>query len=551
MLRADDADAFPSVVAAALPADSSSLRRVSLEDGSKRGHLRARLIGLDLTAGFLTWLVVLASPGRGVWPDEVQAVGAALVLSIVVVAALGLQKLYLARVCSVRSFEMAGLARAAAVSAFAAWGLDQIWSLHLSPLGAFIAAVSLTLLLSLFRSWYGVWLRRCRAQGRFCRMVCILGTDGESEALVEMFSGQPDLGYRIVAVLGSDVPPGATLAGIPVVEAGTDLVSAVVAAGATGVVVATDGVPRLGLEQAVRQLVAAGIHVQLSSGLSRVGYQRMRLSPLSHQVLFYVERPTMIPAQLLLKRLIDMAFSAAALVVALPVMGAAAVAIKLDDGGPVLYRQERVGRHGRIFQVLKLRTMTVDAGDRLHELMEQNERNGPLFKMASDPRVTRVGRVLRESCIDELPQIFNVLRGEMSLVGPRPALPSEVERFDPELRERLVVAPGVTGLWQVEASESPSFHAYRRLDLLYVDNWSVRMDMMILGATFGLVIQRLFDLVAGARHRRPEDAQVIDLSRGDSGARCWPEDTDDDDYNGPVAPAGFRPQDGPQVVGGS
>jgi lipopolysaccharide/colanic/teichoic acid biosynthesis glycosyltransferase len=188
-----------------------------------------------------------------------------------------------------------------------------------------------------------------------------------------------------------------------------------------------------------------------------------------------------------------------ALLFSAPVLVAAAVAIKLDDGGPIFYRQERIGRDGRPFEVVKLRTMIPDASAQLAGLIELNERKGPLFKLSYDPRVTRVGRILRATSIDELPQFFNVMQGEMSLVGPRPALPAEVAQFDVELLERALVSPGITGLWQVEARDSPSFDAYRRLDLFYVDNWSIMMDLSILTATFWVVIGRAVRTLRGSR----------------------------------------------------
>src|SRR4029079_17479748 len=148
------------------------------------------------------------------------------------------------------------------------------------------------------------------------------------------------------------------------------------------------------------------------------------------------------------------------------------IAIKVGSPGPVVFRQTRVGRNGKPFQVLKLRSMVVGAAARLAELLEANEADGPLFKMKHDPRITRVGRFLRTSSIDEIPQLWNVLRGEMSLVGPRPALPHETEASDPLLSQRLRVKPGITGMWQVNGRSESSFEDYTRLDLYYVDNWS-------------------------------------------------------------------------------
>jgi lipopolysaccharide/colanic/teichoic acid biosynthesis glycosyltransferase len=170
----------------------------------------------------------------------------------------------------------------------------------------------------------------------------------------------------------------------------------------------------------------------------------------------------------------------------------------------VLFRQTRIGRDGKHFNVLKLRTMALDAEEHLTELIDLNERDGPLFKMTDDPRVTRVGRVIRDLNIDELPQLWNVLRGDMSLVGPRPALPSEFAAFDSRLRARANVLPGITGLWQVEARDNPSFEAYARLDLFYVENWSPMLDLTILISTLeselGRIARRL--VKRDATHRR-------------------------------------------------
>jgi lipopolysaccharide/colanic/teichoic acid biosynthesis glycosyltransferase len=153
-----------------------------------------------------------------------------------------------------------------------------------------------------------------------------------------------------------------------------------------------------------------------------------------------------------------------------------------------LFRQRRVGLHGEVFELRKLRTMGVDAESRLEEVRAGNERSGPLFKLRRDPRVTPVGRVLRATSIDELPQLVDVLAGRLSLVGPRPALPSEVAEFDPALLGRHDVLPGITGLWQVEARHNPSFDAYRHLDLYYVENWNLQLDLLILLATVKTVI---------------------------------------------------------------
>jgi lipopolysaccharide/colanic/teichoic acid biosynthesis glycosyltransferase len=232
--------------------------------------------------------------------------------------------------------------------------------------------------------------------------------------------------------------------------------------------------------------------VHLSTGLKGIAYKRLRAAPLAHEPLFYLEPVSLSRWQLVVKRGLDIAVASVSLLFAAPVLALAAIAIKLDDRGPVFFRQRRVGRAGLIFEVLKLRTMVPDAEQRLGEVTADNQRrDGPLFKVTDDPRRTRVGRVLEATSLDELPQLINVLLGSMSLVGPRPALPDEVAKFDDELLERHSVRPGITGLWQVEARDNPSFEAYRRLDLFYVENWSVTLDLAVLFETFQAVIARL------------------------------------------------------------
>jgi exopolysaccharide biosynthesis polyprenyl glycosylphosphotransferase len=189
-----------------------------------------------------------------------------------------------------------------------------------------------------------------------------------------------------------------------------------------------------------------------------------------------------------LKRATDLAFTCAGLVAIWPILLAIALAVKLDSPGPILYRQQRVGKDGRLFQMLKFRSMHRDADQRRTELSAANEATGPLFKMRNDPRVTRTGRFLRRTSLDELPQLVNVLRGEMSLVGPRPPLPSEVESYEEWQLGRLRAVPGMTGLWQVSGRSEVSFHDMVRLDLHYIRNWSLSLDLEILWRTLPAVL---------------------------------------------------------------
>jgi exopolysaccharide biosynthesis polyprenyl glycosylphosphotransferase len=189
-----------------------------------------------------------------------------------------------------------------------------------------------------------------------------------------------------------------------------------------------------------------------------------------------------------LKRMLDIAVSSVALVLLSPVLVAIAIAVRADSLGPIFYASDRIGKKGRVFRCMKFRTMVPDAERRRTEILHMNERDTVLFKITNDPRITRMGRFLRKYSLDELPQLFNVLRGDMSLVGPRPPIASEVKRYELNHLRRLDVLPGITGLWQVQARQDPSFDSYISLDTAYIENWSLWLDAKILVRTVGVVI---------------------------------------------------------------
>jgi exopolysaccharide biosynthesis polyprenyl glycosylphosphotransferase len=194
------------------------------------------------------------------------------------------------------------------------------------------------------------------------------------------------------------------------------------------------------------------------------------------------------PSQMVLKRVFDIAASSVALALLSPLLLGVALAIKLTSPGPVFFKQERVGRHGRLFNMIKFRSMVANAEALQAQLLAQNEQSGPVFKIARDPRITAVGRVLRKLSLDELPQLLNVLRGEMSLVGPRPPLPSEVARYEPWQRRRLSVAPGITCVWQVSGRNQISFEQWMYLDMQYIDHWSLGKDVWLILKTIPAVL---------------------------------------------------------------
>jgi exopolysaccharide biosynthesis polyprenyl glycosylphosphotransferase len=227
----------------------------------------------------------------------------------------------------------------------------------------------------------------------------------------------------------------------------------------------------------------------VAPALLDVAGPRTTIRPTAGLTLLHVDHPQLSGPPQILKDLVDRCVAAVTLLLLSPLMLAVAVAIRLSDHGPALFTQTRVGKGGETFRIYKFRTMVVDAEQRLAGLREMNELDGVLFKMRRDPRITPIGARLRKWSLDELPQLFNVLLGEMSLVGPRPPLPDETARYADHVRRRLVVKPGLTGLWQVSGRSDLSWDESVRLDLRYVENWSFALDLQILWKTIVVILR--------------------------------------------------------------
>jgi exopolysaccharide biosynthesis polyprenyl glycosylphosphotransferase len=453
-----------------------------------RPGLKLVLIAFDALALLVGWLGSFALLGvRGAVVPMVALLFAVLgaTIGFFMIAANGL---WLARTCAIRSIEIRLLARASLISATAMIVLYEIADLEVSTRATLIGAAASFVLLVNTRSVFRWSLGRARRNGRFARPLLLVGWNNEAAELMSLLVEDRESGFHVVGVVSNERLPDTV--GVPWVASYTDVDRAIHETGATGALVVASALRRDELNEITRRLLRARAHVHLSSGLRGVAHDRLRLYPVAYEPLIYVEGVEFSRVQAMIKRSVDLVGASVTAVAALPVLALAALAIKLDDGGPLLFKQHRVGKDGRCFTLYKLRTMVPAAEEQMVSLREFNGRAGPLFKMPCDPRVTRVGRVLRATSIDELPQLFNVMSGTMSLVGPRPALPREVETFDEQLRGRARVLPGITGLWQVEARDDPSFARYRRLDMFYVDNWSVGLDFSIIVATFGVVCGR-------------------------------------------------------------
>jgi exopolysaccharide biosynthesis polyprenyl glycosylphosphotransferase len=280
------------------------------------------------------------------------------------------------------------------------------------------------------------------------------------------------------------------LAGVPVYGGLDDITAAVKAFGADTVAVTAcpemDGVRLRGLAW---ELEKTGTDLCVSPALLDVAGPRTTIRPTAGLTLLHVDHPQLAGFRLVLKGLFDRCAAGAALVMLAPLMTTLAAAVWLHDRGPALFTQVRVGKDGHAFRIYKFRTMVVDAEQRRVQLQASNDSDGVLFKLRRDPRVTPLGARLRRWSIDELPQLFNVFLGHMSLVGPRPALPDEADKYAEHVRRRLVVKPGLTGLWQVSGRSDLSWEESVRLDLRYVENWSFALDLQIMWKTISVLVR--------------------------------------------------------------
>jgi len=374
------------------------------------------------------------------------------------------------------------------------WGLVAIASYMVQfELSRFVLAAAFlsgTALLLLGRwSARKVLHRARRRSSEWSHRVLVVGGREEVDTLVAELEREPYAGLKVVGACmpagddqtGSSVPVVGSLTSVPdaVARLGVDTVAVTASRGLTSGVL-----KRLGWD-----LEGAGVDLVVAPALTDIAGPRVHVRPVSGLQLLYVEQPEFTGPTWAMKEAFDRTAAAVALAVLSPLLALIAVAVRFSSPGPVIFRQVRVGRDGKTFTVYKFRTMVVDAEKHLEALWELSEGNGVLFKLKDDPRVTGVGRLLRRLSLDELPQLWNVLVGNMSLVGPRPALPTEAERYGRSTARRLLVKPGITGLWQVSGRSDLSWEDSVRLDLYYVENWSFAGDIQILWKTVSAVVR--------------------------------------------------------------
>jgi exopolysaccharide biosynthesis polyprenyl glycosylphosphotransferase len=472
------------------PAGRDGARRIRAKSWEIR-YVR-RLLAADVVVGFGAGMIAFqARFGSAVTEYNWTYLILSAMLPFALIAALAANRAYERRFLFVGTEEYqrmlrAGLALTAAV-ALISYALD----IRLSR-GYLVVALPLATTASIAtRFAMRRLLHRARAGGQFLRRVVAVG---HPQAVADLTQQLRRERFHGLDVVGGCLPPGVCdgLAGVdlPVVGSFDAIDEAVAATGAdTVIVLSCPELDGLALRRLAWQLEGDDVDLILASALIDVAGERTTIRPVDGLPLLHVDHPRLAGAGRVVKAVFDWLGAAVLICCFLPLLVLVAVAVKLDSPGPVIFRQVRVGKGGREFAMFKFRSMRHNADAYLAQLRARNDSDGVLFKMRDDPRVTRVGRWLRRYSVDELPQLFNVLRGQMSLVGPRPPLPSEVAVYPDDLRRRLAVKPGMTGLWQVSGRSDLPWEEAVRLDLRYVENWTLTMDLAILLRTVSAVLR--------------------------------------------------------------
>lgn len=359
--------------------------------------------------------------------------------------------------------------------------------------GYLLIALPAGLVLLLVARWsWRQWLNRKRAAGGYLHRALLMGERVKSEHVAQQMKRDGGSGIHIIgAVTEYGTTSRQLCPGIPVLGDYANVLDVIEAAGAdTVILTGADTIEPQHMRQLGWDLEARSISLIVAPALTDVAGPRIHARPVAGLPLIHVNYPAFEGRKRVSKRLFDILGSAALIVLSIPLMAAVAVAVKLSSPGPVFYSQERVGLRGKPFPMLKFRSMVEGADDHLQSLLDaQGTSDRPLFKINDDPRITSLGRFMRRYSLDELPQFFNVLRGEMSLVGPRPQRAAEVALYDDAARRRLFMKPGITGLWQISGRSDLEWEDAIRLDLYYVENWSMAGDVIVLWRTVRAVLR--------------------------------------------------------------
>lgn len=374
--------------------------------------------------------------------------------------------------------------------------VDLLFRLNIARGFIAIALPAGTLGLLVSRWLWRQWLGHQRLRSANLEHVLVVGSEGSAVPMIERLQRQPNLGYRVVGIClpgmaGNKAFVSVGNTNVPVYGTFDDVCTSVVDSGATTVAVTSaEALGHDAMQALSWDLEGLDVDMIVSPGVTDVAGPRVMVRPVAGLPLLHIDKPRYEGANRFRKALVDRVGAALILLVLTPVLVAVAVAIKADSKGPIFYRATRIGLNNAPFSMWKFRSMVQNADALKENLRSLNDGSGVLFKMRDDPRVTKVGAFIRRYSLDELPQLFNVVGGTMSLVGPRPPLPDEVERYDGRVARRMLVKPGMTGLWQVSGRSDLSWEESVRLDLSYVENWSIMQDALILWRTVRAVVAK-------------------------------------------------------------
>lgn len=474
---------------------------LSSHERTARRGLLAALLGADLitlvvsavAASYLRYWHLVATGTAASWAGSewyVRVSAYAIVLSVLAIVHEGLYDLdrlfwgtgEFTRIA--RALAIAVVAIVLATFAFSLPGLSRVWTL-------LFYAIALTLV-SVERLLLRHALRTLRRGGKYVLRTLVVGSNPEATEVVRILKARPETGLVPVGCLATALAdltdqncgPG----DVPYLGYSRDLCTIVDKYMIDTVIIASTAFDYPIVPRMIAELRGRDVSIHLSSGLFDILTTRVLVREVAGVPLITVKSVSFSKWNFAVKRTFDLILASLITIVGSPLWVPLSLIIKLDSRGPVFYRQTRVGQNGELFAMYKFRSMCADADDQLEELWEKNEADGPLFKMQKDPRVTRIGHWMRKYSIDEFPQLINVLKGQMSLVGPRPPLIAETEQYTNYHWRRMEVLPGMTGLWQVSGRSSLTFEEMVRLDLFYIENWGVAFDFALLARTVPAVL---------------------------------------------------------------
>lgn len=450
--------------------------------------LRRRIIASDLVViSLMTFLGILLSARASTWAvDPVIAVySMPFLITLLWLGILAFRGAYDQRVLGIGTEEFRRVTAATVVTFSVVAGVSYLFRADISRAYAFVSLPLGLLLIVVMRFVLRGWLYRARRRGEYMHRTVVIGSETGAAELEARFAQDYFAGYEVVARYGLEESDTRNLERW---LGGLDLLLEEFRADAVAFT------PSHSLKtEVVRQLAwmleGRSIDLMIAPAMANLAGPRVSVRPAAGLPLLHLDEAVLSRPQAFTKRTLDLVGSAVLMVLLSPVLIACAIAVRATSRGGVIFRQTRIGRAGTPFTMLKLRTMVPDADQHRQELRDQNHHDGPMFKMAHDPRITSTGRFLRRWSLDELPQLFNVMAGSMSLVGPRPHPLDDVDRYEAEAYRRLTLKPGLTGLWQVEGRSDLTWAEALQLDLYYVENWSLAGDIVLLARTVKVVIQ--------------------------------------------------------------